>query len=113
MSNLCNGDGAKAHLESQTSAWTVEVSLPTYAQIYVVNNNYKVTSTPWLYDYLKNTTHPIAGMSGYWTASYTEDSSNEQATWVRYDGVMTKFFTNRTDSAGVRPVITVSKKQLG
>ena len=99
---------ALAYLESQTSNWTVDVSLPTYDQIYNVNNSETLTNTPWLYDNLDgdNSTNSY----GYWTST-PYSSYSPYAWYVQYNGYLYDGLVDATVS-GVRTVITVSKDQL-
>ena len=96
---------ALAYLEEQTSSWTVDVSLPTYKQIYNVNNSNALTNTPWLYENLSSN-----GPVGYWTS--TPRSSTLDTAWdVSWYGDLSDDDVDYT-IIGVRPVITVSKSQL-
>ena len=108
-----NTDGpvtALAYLEEQTSNWTVDVSLPTYDQIYNVNNSETLTNTPWLY-WNSSVNRPY----GYWTSTPYPGSSNN-AYSVLYSGTLywSTMYGNLTSSTsyGVRPVITIPKDQL-
>ena len=108
-----NADGpvtALAYLESQTSNWTVDVSLPTYDQIYNVNNSGTLTNTPWLYENLGLDETGTAIGQGYWTSTSVIDDSST-AWHVFIIGVIAKHDVTGT-IYGVRPVITVSKDQL-
>ena len=108
-----NTDGpvtALAYLEEQTSNWTVDVSLPTYDQIYNVNNSETLTNTPWLY-WNSSVNRPY----GYWTSTpHTRYSSNVYS--VLYSGTLywSDMYGKLTSSTsyGVRPVITIPKDQL-
>ena len=101
---------ANNYLESQTSSWTVDASLPTYDQIYNVSNSNKLTNTPWLYEN-KN----LSGAFSYWTS--TPDSSvSFIAFGVMYNGNITGDANlgnlDVSQVGGVRPVITISKSNL-
>ena len=108
---------ALAYLESQTSSWTVDVSLPAGQQIAdaVGNTSWtsggddiSLSSAPWLYDNLDG--DDSTNSYGYWTS--TPHSSDSYTAWrVRYDGSLSNNFVDDL-IIGVRPVITVSKSQL-
>lgn len=89
----------------------VEVSFPTKDQIVNANNGKTSNLPQWLYDHLNGTTHPVSGVSGYWTASPYADYTN-RAWNVRYNGNMNDYSAGSSSGYGVRPVITVSKDQL-
>ncbi len=83
----------------------VTVSFPTKEQI---EGAYTGSMPTWLYDYLKDTVHPVPDVYGYWTSSY--DAS--RAWYVDYDVYLNYYYVNYSKTYGVRPVITISKSQL-
>ena len=101
------------HIKSIFNKSGVEVSFPTKDQIYKAAGN-KYSGLPiWLYDYLKKTTHPVSNVSGYWTITPYNDSSD--SVWmVHYDGRL--YYSSVDDASagyfGVRPVITISKSEI-
>jgi len=99
---------ANAYLASQTSSWEVTATLPSKEQI---EGAYSGTMPTWLYDYLNETTHPVSGVSGYWTSSASADRSND-AWLVYYGGSVYINFVYITSNFGLRPVITISKSLL-
>ena len=99
---------ANNYLESQTSSWTVDASLPTYDQIYNVNNSTTLTNTPWLYENLQSSSD--GGPVGYWTSTPYSSYSNMARSVNYVNGLIGRSVSDTTD--GVRPVITVSKDQL-
>lgn len=99
---------AKAYLASQTSDWGVTVSLPTEEQI---KGAYTESMPTWLYDYLKDTPHPLSNLYGYWTAS-KYDGNPIRAWTVFYNGSMRGDDIQSEWGFGVRPVITISKSRL-
>ena len=111
---------AKAYLSSSTVTWTKlnqsQITLPKASQIATASgkefsNNSISDIVIWLYDYLDLGTNTVSGVYGYWTSSFVTDNSND-AWRLRYSGFLG---TNSVvdNSYGVRPVITVSKSQLG
>ena len=113
-SNTCGADGAKEALEQKTSMWKntqiISIDLPTYDQIYNVNNSASLSSTLWLYDNLDNDNATEIPRS-YWT--YTPNASNSYSAWVVYhSGVVGNDDASNKYNVGVRPVITISKSSL-
>ena len=103
---------AKAALKERTSGWTKltesQIALPTYDQIYKAAGNKTSGFPTWLYSYTKT---PIA--FGYWTSTI-DTSSTTLAWYVAYVGAFDEDMDVGYDSFyGVRPVITISKSQLG
>lgn len=90
------------YLQSQTTEWTsVEVNMPTYEQIYSVNNSTTLTSTPWLYSNLGEYDH-------YFTSTYADfEPGGAVAKTVEVENI-SQFY-----SAYIRPVITINKNQIG
>ncbi len=105
--NTCAADRALEYLKTSTTGWTKltesQISLPSYDQIYKAAGN-KTSGLPtWLYE---------NNVYGYWTS--TPHASNSNRAWlVNYHGNLNFNFVDFDDSYGVRPVITVSKSQLG
>ena len=109
-SNAVEGKDYLGHIKSIFNKNGVEVSFPTKDQIYIAAGNKGGALLIWLYDNLKDTTHPVYG---YWTTTPTDDYSY-YAWGVYYNG----YFSNRdevnnSDNYGLRPVITISKSMLG
>ena len=105
---------ALAYLKSQTTdkGWSVNVSLPTTDQIKAANGG-KILGLPvWLYG---NHDSSTSKLGGYWTS--TSNFANRHLGFVD----LVSFFWQGvgTDSPyenqyyGVRPVITISKNQIG
>ena len=96
----------------------ISVSFPTASQIATAsgksfNNNSVSGLATWIYDYLEGTANSESEVYGYWTTSPCIDDS--EFAWTVYrDGSLAKLEVNDdSGSYGVRPVITVSKSQLG
>ena len=106
---------ALAYLGSQTSSWTVDVSLPTGQQIATAGGATSWTadkttsiiiSGSWLYENLYSYQLPY----GYWTS--TPNSGDSYYAWSVYStGFLGNGLVNNTNY-GVRPVITISKSNL-
>ncbi len=111
--NSCAADGALEYLKTSTTGWTKltesQISLPSYDQIYKAAGNKTSGLSTWLYGNLNNSSAPF----GYWTS--TPHASASSFTWhVFYDGSLNYVGpVDRGNTFGVRPVITVSKSQLG
>ena len=109
--NSCAADGALEYLKTSTTSWTKltesQISLPSYDQIYKAVGN-KTSGLPtWLYGNLNvNNRDPY----GYWTS--TPGASGSDIAWYVFYGD-TLCYTGVVVASGVRPVITVSKSQLG
>jgi len=113
-SNLCNADGLTEKLNEIRNSWpnikSEQIVLPTYNQIYVANN----VGSPWLFfelnDYKFTSEAPPYG---YWTS--TPVKNNAERAWIIIGtyNEFTDYPVNVTNSIGVRPVIIVSKYQLG
>ena len=86
----------------------VDVSFPTKEQL---EGAYTETMPTWLYDYLNGTTNSLPGVYGYWTTSI--DTVHSFAAWyVRFNGIVYRNNVDKSDTYGLRPVITVTKSQL-
>ena len=99
-------------LNSRTRKWTVEVALPTYDQLYSINNSNNLTSATWLYEnsYENLCEAPTSGATyyGYWTATY------RYSVTFNCDGrTLVGSSAMATEQTGIRPVIIISKTQLG
>ena len=113
--NSCAADGALEYLKTSTTGWTKltesQISLPSYDQIYKAAGNKTSGLSTWLYGNLSNIRAPF----GYWTS--TPDASNSNNAWdVCFDGTLYNLDVVSVVYGydyGVRPVITVSKSQLG
>ena len=99
---------ALPYLKSKTTAWVVEVNLPTYDQIYAINDSSSLVSTPWLYGNLDEDSNTPVTIS-YWTSTQYRD--NGFAGMVDYH---TKNLTGLAfvENCGIRPVITISKQEM-
>ena len=98
-----------AHLKSKTAAWEVEVNLPTYDQIYAINDSNSLISSPWLYGNLDDDSNtPVIG--NYWTSTHSGKTNGFAGMVECY----TKSLTGGTFnfSSGIRPVITISKQEI-
>ena len=89
----------------------VEVSFPTYDQIYKAAGNKSSGLPTWLYDYLAEKAHPVLGIYGYWTTTPVVGTSND-AWYVGYYGHFSNSLVDCYDRYGVRPVITISKSNI-
>ena len=111
--NACNHDNLEplvSHVQEVFGS-DVTVSLPSYNQIYKAAGN-KTSGLPaWLYDYLRNTTHPVSGLYGYWTS--TPYASSADRAWnVFCDGSLNYDPVSSASYYGFRPVITISKSLM-
>ena len=83
----------------------VIVSIPTYNQIYRVNNWEILKSSKWLYGNLSSSFAPY----GYWTSTPTSNAPI-RAWNVHNSGSIGNFgCVDDSDEHGIRPVITISK----
>ena len=90
----------------------VEVSIPSYNQIYKAAGNKTSEFPTWLYDYLNGTQNSVSDVYGYWTS--TPHDSVSTAAWdVSSGGGLTSYLVDNDRNNGIRPVITISKSQLG
>ena len=111
--NSCAADGALEYLKTSTTGWTklieTQISLPSYDQIYKAAGNKTSGLSTWLYGNLNvNNSAPYC----YWTS--TPNASNSHNAWsVDFDGNLDNYYVGNDADNGVRPVITVSKSQLG
>ena len=107
---------ANAYLASQTTDWEVTPYLPTKEQL---EHSYTGSIPLWLYDYLTGATHSVSSTMGYWTAS--TENGNYTGAWRLILMDMAPYGINvnynsgpvYATSFGIRPVITLSKSQLG
>ena len=111
--NSCAADGALEYLKTSTTGWTKltesQINLPTYDQIYKAAGNKDSGLSTWLKGNLHvNNSAPHA----YWTSTPRASISND-AWAVFYGGRMNSSGVGLGYAYGVRPVITVSKSQLG
>ncbi len=89
----------------------VEVSLPSYDQIYKVAGNKTSKFPTWLFDYLNSTQNSVSDVYGYWTS--TPHNSVLTAAWdVSSEGALTTYLVDNDRNNGVRPVITILKSKL-
>ena len=129
--NACDADAAKEYLATTTSTWTnseiLEISLPTYNQIYVASGSndtstedcyVDINGASWLYDNLDEQIYDVdpatAGLIwGYWLDTKYEHSV-EKAWSVSTEGELYANYVAYTDGwpTGIRPVIKVSKDSL-
>ena len=101
------------HIKSIFNKDDVEVSFPTYDQIYKAAGNKTSDLSTWIYDYLSDTTHPVSEVYGYWTI--TPDASNSLNTWTVYFNYVGRLHNDEVSLSGlfgVRPVITISKSDI-
>ncbi len=112
---------AKAILRERTSSWTKlkrsQIVLPSGQQIATAGGDTKwsnsntgsgFSSAKWLYSYIEFT----EGTIGYWTSAY--DANNNSNAWcVTFSGGFTNGNVGDSIYFGVRPVINISKSQLG
>jgi len=103
--NSCNGDGAIASLNSQTSGWSKlfsvngKVSLPSY------DDMYGVIGDDWTAINLTN----VVANNGYWTSTLCDFEITE-AWIVEKTDVTTTASVNA--EFGIRPVITISTEYI-
>ena len=109
-SEASEGKDYLGHIRSIFNKNGVEASFPTYDQIYKAAGNTNKDFPIWLHDYLKDTTHPVSDVQGYWTIT---PNSSSYAKLVEYAGYFNYRPVNLTGDYGLRPVITISKSMLG
>ena len=110
-SSATTGKNYIGHMKSIFNKSGVEVSFPTRGQIYKAAGNKYSNIPTWLYDYSRNTTHPVAYVYGYWTTTLTTGNSTD--VWsVEHDGTLVHGSV-KSATYGIRPVITISKSMLG
>lgn len=96
---------ALPYLKEQTTGWSnVEVNMPTYEQIYSVNNSTDLTATPWLNDFSYDEN---GNLSCYWTEKI---SVNEPVGDIGYS--VDQELSPARYYCFVRPVITLKKSDL-
>ena len=98
VGNESGPQNAISYLKEQTKNWiNVEVNLPTYNQIYAVNNSNDISSTPWL-----------KCSRDYWTSSAY--SGDEFSAWIIEWDLL--FYDAINTTHVIRPVITINKSEL-
>ena len=105
-SATCNAVTARETLATQTSAWTVDVNLPTYAQVKQANGNSVEKLASWFYS---NLAHPAGGSVA--PSSYmlgTIGGGSYQFNIYTADGLNYAPYT----ALPIRPVITIQKNQM-
>ena len=118
--NSCAADGALEYLKNSTTGWTKltesQISLPIGQQIATAggdsewtDSNYTGTTlSAWLYGNLSVSSAPHS----YWTS--TPRASSSDGAWdVKYGGRLGNDDVGNFEHVGIRPVITISKSQLG
>ena len=120
--NICDANGAKAHLASQTSEWKklfqTQITLPKGQDIadamgdteWNSENKTGIVGPDWM----KTNLGSDSGLYAYWTstpASPREEYFN-YAWMVSYNGVLAWGEVENNESRGVRPVITISTTEL-
>ena len=114
--NSCAADGALEYLKTSTTGWTKltesQISLPSYDQIYKATGNKTSGLSTWLFGNFNS-----SELYAYWTSTPCASDSN-LAWFVNHDGSLDHGTSGDCDVGdifvnGVRPVITVSKSQLG
>ena len=110
---------AEKKLKINTKGWIklspAQITLPTAYQIATAsektfNNRQVVEIKTWLKDYLRGATNNVSDVNGYWTSSPKNSSVNSAWRVVYSEGI------NDHEvyvPYGIRPVITISKSQLG
>ena len=111
-SDAIAGKDYLGHIKSIFNKEGVEVSFPTYNQIYKAAGNSGSNFSKWLYDYLNNTTHSVSNLIGYWTVSPGSESLSGYVWCVDYEGNLSNDAVNVSSAYGVRPVITISKSDI-
>ena len=123
--NSCAADGALEYLKISTTSWTKltesQISLPTGQQIakaggdssWTDSNYTEKTLSTWLYGNLNDMrVSSSSAPNAYWTS--TPAASTSFSAWrVNYGGSLSRDIVALDSLSGVRPVITVSKSQLG
>ena len=99
------------YIQNTFDIFDIDISFPTFDQVYKAAGNKNSELPMWLHDYLDGTPNSISGVYGYWTSSPNSDYTNS-AVSVSYDGVIHTNSVNDSSENGVRPVITLSKSQL-
>ena len=113
--NAANGAfTANKALETWTLGWTKlkqsQIKLPTKVQI---EGAYTDSMPIWLYNYLSDTTNPT-DMGGYWTSTpHPAPSYSSYAFAVISSGRVSSMHIIFSTGYGIRPVITISKSNLG
>ena len=106
---------ANKALQERTSGWTKinqnQKSLPTYNQIATASGNNTNNLPTWLNSHTKF----ISGSSKYWTTSLIDPDSHGVWGVLRSGnaGILVGFNITYDIDCGIRPVITISKSQLG
>ena len=108
---------ALPYLKSQTTeaGWIVEVNMPTYEQIYAVNNSTDLTSTLWLTENLpspESTSGLETYILHYWTSTYASSKIYILPVYVVSHTNYLLPNDGLSENIGVRPVITISKDKL-
>ena len=99
------------YIQNIFGIFDIDISFPTFDQVYKAAGN-KTSELPmWLYDYLDGTPNSISGVYGYWTSSPDNDYTSS-AISVSHVGVIHTDSVSDSSVNGVRPVITLSKSQL-
>lgn len=103
---------AQPALEERTKNWTkiidkTKITLPSREMIIKA---YSGTMPLWLYDYLRNTTHNVTGVYGYWMSDKPA-SSTTGVYALFWQGEYT-ILTINNSLYGIRPVITIPKSNL-
>ena len=114
-SDAVEGKDYLGHIKSIFNKEGVEVSFPSASQIAIADGKNYLNSPSldqtWLYDYMKNTIHPVSGIIGYWTITPQADSSSN-AWLVNFRGYVSIGTVSATGLIGVRPVITISSSLI-
>ena len=100
-------------LNNLTNTWTVTASLPTYEQIYAINNSNVLTDTLWLYENITDdyTIPPSdAAVYGYWTSTLAPNSNPYFIQLGSKVSIENGLYP--ADRTGIRPIITISKDQI-
>ena len=118
----CNADGVLEYLSNSVQKWTKlslsHITLPTADQIAVAsgkvfNNSSFSPLAIWLYNYLNGTTNDISGVYGYWTITPNTSANEFAYSTDTLGGSSVHLIRVSAVYSGVRPVITISKSQLG
>mgnify|MGYP004518114495 CR=1 FL=1 len=115
-SSATTGKDYLGHIKSIFNKDGVEVSFPSASQIAIADGKNYLNSPSldqtWLYDYMKNTIHPVSDVSGYWTSTPRVDISSVAWLVNSYGSLFSDRNVSNTSLNGVRPVITLSKSKV-
>ena len=111
-SNASTGKDYLGHIKNIFNKEGITVNFPSANQIAIADGknylNRPSLDQKWLYDYLNKTTHPVSGVSGYWTITLTDSDF----AWVVDSNGSFNYVIVTASYYGIRPVITIPKSEL-